>query len=136
MTTGLQRIVAWLCRARSLSHRVMDTIRRSTGLALALIIALTSVAFGAARGLADAAGKMVICAGHAIVVVYVDENGQPTGTPHFCPDCVLKAMAALGVAGPDVAAALVASRQAQRPDTPALTAVGGVYRPGARAPPA
>ena len=43
----------------------------------------------AARGAADATGKMVLCVGTQSVVVYMDEQGQPTQAPHFCPDCTL-----------------------------------------------
>ena len=42
-----------------------------------------------ARGASAATGQMVICTGTGPVVVYIDDEGQPTAAPHICPDCVL-----------------------------------------------
>lgn len=59
---------------------------------LAVVLALTGQSMAAARGAADATGKMVLCVGTQSVVVYMDEQGQPTQAPHFCPDCTLSLM--------------------------------------------
>ena len=40
-----------------------------------------------ARTQAPADGQIVRCAGHGAVVVFVDEEGQPTSAPQLCPDC-------------------------------------------------
>ena len=32
---------------------------------------------------------MVLCTGTGPLTVSVDENGQPTGPAHICPDCAL-----------------------------------------------
>jgi hypothetical protein len=58
--------------------------------ALAILATLlTGGAVGAARGQAMAVGEIVLCANGMAVTVPVDADGQPTGVPHWCPDCVL-----------------------------------------------
>lgn len=57
-------------------------------LILACLAGLTNLAAGAARGMADPAGRMVLCTGTGPVMVYVDEAGAPTGPPVLCPDGV------------------------------------------------
>ena len=59
---------------------------------LAVVLALTGQSMVAARGAANATGKMVLCVGTQSVVVYMDEQGQPAQAPHFCPDCTLSLM--------------------------------------------
>ena len=59
---------------------------------LAVVLVLTGQSMAAARGAADATGKMVLCVGTQSVVVYMDEQGQPVQAPHFCPDCTLSLM--------------------------------------------
>lgn len=56
---------------------------------VAVVLALTGQSMAAVRGAADATGKMVLCVGPQSVVVYMDEQRQPTQAPHFCPDCTL-----------------------------------------------
>ena len=67
---------------------------------VAVVLALTGQSMAAVRGAADATGKMVLCVGPQSVVVYMDEQGQPTQAPHFCPDCTLTLIdvAPMGVA--------------------------------------
>ncbi|WP_133361326.1 DUF2946 family protein [Antarcticimicrobium luteum] len=72
-------------------------------LTLAAIMALTSQSMAVARGATDPTGQIVLCTGTGPVAVYVDEDGQPTGPPHICPDCALHLLAA--VAAPDIAPA-------------------------------
>lgn len=67
------------------------------GLAI-LATLLTAGAVGAARGQAAAAGEIVICSGGAAVTVPVDADGNPTGPPHWCPDCALTLFAGLPAA--------------------------------------
>lgn len=59
---------------------------------LAVVLVLTGQSMVAARGAANATGKMVLCVGTQSVVVYMDEQGQPAQAPHFCPDCTLSLM--------------------------------------------
>ena len=42
-----------------------------------------------ARGLPGPSGQMVICTGTGPVMVSVDADGAPVGTPHICPDAAL-----------------------------------------------
>jgi len=74
-------------------------LRISLALMLALVVTLTGHASASAQGARDASGQMVICSGTGPVTIYVDEDGQPTKAPHFCPDCVMHLLDA--VAGPD-----------------------------------
>lgn len=55
---------------------------------LALVLVLTSQGYAMARHAPDATGAMVICTGTGPVTVLIDENGQPTGRVHICPDCI------------------------------------------------
>jgi len=61
-------------------------------LILAIILAFTSQTMAVARGASAATGQMVLCTGTGTVSVYTDAQGQPTGAPHFCPDCALNAV--------------------------------------------
>ena len=67
----------------------MNRLRPIVALTLACVMTLTSVALGTARGQAGPAGQMVLCSGKGVLVVYMDENGEPTGAPHYCPDAAL-----------------------------------------------
>lgn len=55
-----------------------------------------------ARGTPSASGEVILCTGTGPVSVLVDENGQPVGKPHICPDCALSVFAALGEDPPQV----------------------------------
>lgn len=77
-------------------------LRIYLALTLVAIMVLTSQSMAVARGAArDATGQIVLCTGTGPVSVYVDEDGQPVGRPHICPDCALHLLAA--VAAPDIA---------------------------------
>ena len=65
------------------------TPRSTIAFAFALILALTSQMMAVTRVGTDAAGQVVLCIGAKAVVVYVDDEGQPTAAPHICPDCAL-----------------------------------------------
>ena len=56
---------------------------------LTFMLALTGQSMALARTAPAASGQMVLCIGATTVVVYVDQDGQPTEAPHVCPDCVL-----------------------------------------------
>ncbi|MGR3623871.1 hypothetical protein [Pseudophaeobacter sp.] len=66
-------------------------------LALALVVTLTGHAATSMKGARDATGQMVICSGSGPVIVFVDNEGQPTRPPHFCPDCVMNLLDAVSV---------------------------------------
>lgn len=68
----------------------------------AVILAATSLTMAVARGQTRIAGEIVICSGYGITTISVDENGDPVGPVHICPDMVLGMMAALEVPAPDL----------------------------------
>lgn len=80
-----------------------------TAIGLCLVLALTSLTFGGARGAARPIGQIVLCTGTGPVSVPVDANGQPTGPSHLCPDC-LPTLIAGPPATPDTNRAVTLSR--------------------------
>lgn len=67
---------------------------------LIVVLLLTGLALGAARGQARIAGQVVICSGNAVTVLTVDRDGNPVERPHFCPDMALSLLAALTAGAP------------------------------------
>lgn len=63
--------------------------RRLLPLVLICIVAFSSVQMAVARGQAAPVDSIVICTGHGLVTILVDENGEPTGAVHLCPDCAM-----------------------------------------------
>lgn len=76
--------------------------RAYLGIALALMLASTGQSMAVARGTPSASGEIILCTGTGPISVLVDENGQPVGKPHICPDCALSVFAALGGEPPQV----------------------------------
>ncbi|WP_299907369.1 hypothetical protein [uncultured Paracoccus sp.] len=68
-------------------------------LILILSVLLTGHALAAARGQAQIGERLVLCTGHAVVVVY-GPDGAPVESPYFCPDMALALLAALSDADP------------------------------------
>lgn len=102
---------------------------------LAAMLVFTGQSMAVARGATGPAGQMVLCSGTGPVVVYVDENGQPTGPPHICPDFALHLLAA--VASPDLAPlALDGARRIEPPRAASVNADSLTFRATARGPPA
>lgn len=56
---------------------------------LALVLVLTGQSVAMARGMPLAAGLIEICAGDRAIMIVVDEDGQPTGAAHICPEFTL-----------------------------------------------
>jgi hypothetical protein len=114
----------------------MSVVRTLAAALAILATVLTAGAAGAARGQAMAVGEIVLCANGMAVTLPVDADGQPTGVPHWCPDCALTlltglpAAPALPVSPNGTSAALRAAPQAQATGAP-LPPV-----PPARGPPA
>lgn len=79
-------------------------------LVLALVVTLTGHASATAQGARDASGQMVICSGSGPVTIYIDDQGQPTQPPHYCPDCVMHLLDAVPV--PDALALPIYAGQA------------------------
>lgn len=67
---------------------------------LSAILSVTSLTMAVARGQTRVAGEFVICTGYGITTIQVDENGEPVGPVHLCPDMVLGLMAALDTPTP------------------------------------
>ncbi len=66
-----------------------------SALCLGLLLALTAQGVAQSRGVSAAVGQMTLCTGTGPAVVYVDEQGQPTRPPHYCPDFAFSLLAAL-----------------------------------------
>ncbi|MEM7089027.1 MAG: hypothetical protein AAF496_05595 [Pseudomonadota bacterium] len=64
---------------------------------MSLLLVLTGQSVASSRGMDMSAGQMVLCTGAGPVVVYIDENGQPTSPPHYCPDYALTLLGAIAV---------------------------------------
>ena len=67
---------------------------------LILIVALTSIGLGSARGTMRIGGEVVLCTGHGVVVTRLPADPD-RATAHLCPDMALSLMAA--TAAPDAA---------------------------------
>lgn len=77
------------------SGEMTRTLRTILPIALSLLLALTAQSVAASRGMDRAVGQMVLCTGTGPVAVYMDQNGQPTKAPHFCPDYALSLLGAV-----------------------------------------
>lgn len=109
--------------------------QRLISLTLAMVLILTAQVLAVARGQAAAAGEMVICSGGERVSVLVDEQGQPIGAPHFCPDCALSLMdLSIGSVVPEIAPT-EASMLVLPPAALTVAAIAAP-NPSARGPPA
>ena len=73
------------------------TLRAFISLTLALALVLTSQAMASVRGASEATGQAVLCIDGAMVTVHLDAEGQPTKAPHYCPECMLLALASASV---------------------------------------
>ncbi|RJE80539.1 hypothetical protein [Paracoccus sp. JM45] len=67
-------------------------------LALILVLMLTSIGLGTARGTVRLGTEVVLCTGHGVVVTRLPDTGQTT--VHLCPDMALSLLAV--VAAPAV----------------------------------
>lgn len=74
----------------------MKRFCRIIALSLALVVAITSQQLALARGMAmSAAGEVILCTGQGPISVMFDDQGNPIGPVHICPDCALSLMAAV-----------------------------------------
>lgn len=64
-------------------------MRALSSLLLALMLAVTSVTFAAARVQEVGTTQMVICSQGAARLVTLDAAGNPVQMPHHCPDCLV-----------------------------------------------
>ncbi|WP_378941981.1 hypothetical protein [Paracoccus sp. R86501] len=77
----------------------MSLSSRLSSFVLILVVMLTGIGLGAARGVVRQGDEIVLCTGHGVVVTQ-RPDGQ--GAAHLCPDMALSLMAALGGAAPVV----------------------------------
>lgn len=70
-------------------------------LILILALVLTGQALASARGQAQLGERVVLCSGHAVVIVY-GADGAPVESPYFCPDMALALMAVVHSPLPDL----------------------------------
>lgn len=106
--------------------------------ALILAVAMTVMGYGAAaaRGQTTIEGRvLVLCSGGGLVQITLDENGQPTGQSHLCPDLAYGVLAAIDSPPPQVTAPACVVSETLRPAKKATVRVGRHTRPNARAPP-
>ena len=102
-------------------------------LSIALLLALTSVTLGAARGQVRADGAVILCSGSLYVPASADAEGGGTAG-HICPDMALGLLAAVALDAPDIVRpALRAERLALAPGESAQPRPQPV--PSARGPP-
>ncbi|WP_411838508.1 hypothetical protein [Paracoccus sp. ME4] len=104
--------------SRRLSHPVLPPI-------LILVVMLSAMGLGAARGTVMLADRIVLCTGQGVVMVPRPDGAPGETRPHLCPDMALSLLA--GVAPPDVT---LPPRAA--PGDPAVLAPG--ERPSPRRP--
>ena len=113
-----------------------ESVRKTwIGSFLIALLVLTGHSMAISRGHADTiSGTMVICSGTEIVMVHLDENGEPTEAPRFCPDGVLS-LFFMGTVSAGVETGHTAEWQnAQLPSEPATFSFA-IDWPAARGPP-
>ncbi|MCO0635445.1 hypothetical protein M8745_05650 [Lutimaribacter sp. EGI FJ00014] len=104
------------------------------GVLVALVLVLTGQSMAIARGTPGPSGEIVLCTGSGPISVLVDENGQPVGRAHICPDCAFAFFAAHWDA-PRLPPRPEARAVPLRPDTTARPETAQAPTPQARGPP-
>lgn len=93
------RCVALAFRCGPAKVPFMRLPRPIAAFVLAFLLLVTSQSMAVARGtMVDATGTMVLCTGTGPITVLMDENGDPIGPRHICPDCALSVIAGLAEA--------------------------------------
>jgi hypothetical protein len=65
---------------------MMTRLRNHIALLLIAVLTLTGHSMALARGSTGTAGFIELCVGTEPVVIAIDENGEPTGESHICPE--------------------------------------------------
>lgn len=76
-----------------MTRPITRVLRHFLCLTLALLLALSSVGFVAARHKAAGAQTFVICTGYGLVRISLDAQGAPIEQTVPCPDCMVTAQA-------------------------------------------
>lgn len=113
---------------------MFSRIRIHVAVVLALLLVVTGQALAMARASTGPAGQVVICAGSGPVVVYLDEDGVPTGPPHVCPDFALHIIGDV-VMPPETMVPVRHPVLPARPGASAISAPRFAVAANARAPP-
>ena len=71
-------------------------------LSIALLLALTSVTLGAARGQVRTDGAVTLCSGAVYLPVDAEDGGGAARPGQICPDMALGLLAAVALAVPDI----------------------------------
>ena len=109
-------------------------LRTYLGSVLILILLVTGQSAAVARATPGPAGRMVLCTGAGLVTVFVDEDGDPVGAPHVCPDAALGFLVALDLPDlPLIVQRVARERPAAVPGIVVLTSPAPLFH--ARAPP-
>lgn len=108
----------------------MKTLLR---LSLVVLLLVTSVALGAARGQLRVGEELVLCTGSAVIVVTRPDSSG--GHAHYCPDMAAGLLVALDVPPVTPDLARIGGRNASFP-TARLPALADRLVPQARGPPA
>lgn len=112
----------------------MTVLRTHIALLLIAVMTLTGHSMAIARGAPGPAGFMELCTGTGPVMVAIDENGEPTGASHICPEFSLMLQDVLGGAdSTPVALSFTGTRIQQEP--PQIHASFAQLTPSARGPP-
>ncbi|WP_050772460.1 hypothetical protein [Sagittula stellata] len=97
---------------------------------LIVVLAMTGLAAGMARGQATPVGSMEICRGLTVVEVAVDAEGRAIGHVHLCDDGMMALFASVGLAVAQGGMSFI--WQAVESD-PQATALADAERPSATA---
>lgn len=65
-----------------------DPMRSIAALFLCVILTLASHSTAVARGASADLEQIEICSGGAVIVIYLDSQGQPAQVHHVCPECL------------------------------------------------
>ena len=93
------------------------------------------VARGQAAALSQGGTTLVICSGYGVMTVTLDDQGNPVGPVHSCPDCLAGIAAYLAPDLPLVLPIRISSQQVAAIEPPQLPRKAAVLLRRARGPP-
>lgn len=106
---------------------------------LCLALVAGSVSMAVARGQAVAMSKggttLVICSGYGVITITLDDQGNPVGPVHPCPECLAGLAAYLPPGLPAVLPIVLKSEQVEVFEPATLPRAAGLLPTRARGPP-